>query len=231
MGLFDHSRHEPEFNITMVPAINTFVHVVISGRSVQDVPIDEISSTKFVTRPMQNIEIGTSAIVDYENTAGHFRFASTCIEANTVFTSFSIPREIREIGTYIRSANLLEAMVRIKWRYAPDGAGYGYFSDDTFTSISNDGATMILPRNVKLGTLLEVQIYLAKSTAIRIAKITSIKKVIITSGVFQRSLEKFEVVMDFVHDRKLNDREIADYINGRQTGYRKRAMTDLTRKT
>jgi hypothetical protein len=207
----------PGANTAALPLANDFVNVIVPGMRTQSVPVEDINSETLVIRRMAGIVLGTAAIFDFRNGYGHFRFTAHCRETNANYTIVAVPAEIREIERFGESPNRLATLVKVRWRYAPDGKGNGNFINDTMIGLNLEGGSLLFVRDLRPGTLIEVEIQLEGSeTCTRIAKIRKMEKVQIESGTFKKKAAKFRGELEFVKDDLQESQKIDGFIAGCQ---------------
>ncbi len=148
----------PILDKNKLPLINAFVEVSLGGRSCA-VPVEEICQKFIEVRKLPGCAIGASATFDYKTATGRYRFRAECTSIIGDHSSFALPQEIRTIETFPTFTNKfrLETVLTVQFRYAPDGVGYGEFKPARTKNLSADGVALVIGRELKKGTQMEIK--------------------------------------------------------------------------
>jgi hypothetical protein len=225
-GLFAKNDSTPAAPIHggSLPLVNDYVKMIVAGMRAQSIAVDEINSRRLITRRIDGVVAGTVAIVDYDNGGGHFRFSATCSDASSNRSTFAVPNEIKEIEQFAQRAYKLKTFVNVRWRYAPDGVGNGNFIKDSLGGLSRDGGSLLFTRDLRAGTLFEIELELGGSkNQTRIGKLITMKPLDIEPGMFSKKSEKFRGEIEFVRDAA-KDQAVLDFISARQADDRHRCF-------
>jgi hypothetical protein len=151
-------------NSDHLPELNSFIDVAIGGKT-ELLPIEVIEKGAFVVRRPSLAVVGSQALFNYSNGVGRFRFRADCTAVGSCTATFALPKEISVIEKFgeKRRHFRLKRSLPVCFRYAPDGVGYGSFSESSLTDISSVGVGLIVPLALKTGTLIEMRINLPGS--------------------------------------------------------------------
>jgi c-di-GMP-binding flagellar brake protein YcgR len=112
----------------------------------------------------------------------------------------------------------LDAIVNGEWRFAPGGIGTGEFGKATIRDISRGGCSLILDRELKPRTGVEVRMRLRpEGEALTLLGEVMRHEKIPTSGKYSHGLR-------FHGIRPAEDQAIIDFINRRQADLRSRGL-------
>jgi c-di-GMP-binding flagellar brake protein YcgR len=132
---------------------------------------------------------------------------------------FALPFEItvvQKLRDNRRGIRLKHALP-IVWRYAPDGVGYGEFTKSTAVDISAGGLALIVPRELRVGTLVEIKFDFGSSAFTVIGSLAR-PTVQMASGKFVAGIA--------LRVSPAQANAIDDFILTRQRGQRKRDIAD-----
>jgi c-di-GMP-binding flagellar brake protein YcgR len=113
----------------------------------------------------------------------------------------------------------LRCALKVSWRYAPDGVGHGDFLSATTADISAAGSALVVPRELKSGTQLEIAFEFKRAG--RVALIGTI-----TRPSQPKPSGKFVAGVAFRAISQTQANAIRDFIASRQDGQRKRSIAD-----
>jgi hypothetical protein len=200
------------------PEIHSFVEIGIGGRTEREsVAVNEITPAYVATRPVAGMLVGAVADFLYINPTGKFRFSTVCTRIGAEQAYFKLPTEIKTIEnfadrrTYVRVA----CVIPVQWRYAPDGQGYGEFLAASMMDISRGGASLVVGRELKVGSQVEVRFTL-KSKAVPVVEVCQVMRAakIETSdrnaaGIrfIEIDHSEAEMLSTFVHERQTQRRD------------------------
>jgi hypothetical protein len=140
-----------------MPVINDFVDVAMGGKT-DTVCFENVAKTGFETRSPANAAVGGTALFNYGNRIGRFRFRTQCIKTDGKHATFALPDEIIVIERFDEKRRnfRLRMLMNVQWRYAPDGVGYGPYVRSNTLDISAQGARLDVGRELRKGTLVEI---------------------------------------------------------------------------
>jgi hypothetical protein len=164
MNLFEAMRSRSKskaINSDHLPELNAFVDIAVGGKT-ESVPVERIGRTELATRLPSRATVGAKALFNYLNGRGSFRFYAECTAIEGRTATFALPHEItvlQRIRDRRRGVRLKFALP-VTWRYAPDGIGYGEFTKSFLVDISNGGGALMVQRELRTGTLVEINLNL-----------------------------------------------------------------------
>ena len=206
---------------TKLPQVNSFVDVVVGGRSARSVTVEACSAKGIVTRDVLG-RPGEVATLIYNTNAGRFRLQTKIVAANSSSTQFEYPKRVDLIGAATgaqkRSSVRLDTLVTGSWRFAPGGKGTGEFTRATIRDISRGGCAITGDRPLKHGTMVEVKLQLKENVApiVLLAEVMRHQE-IKTSGKHSHGV-RFHGV------RPEEDHAIIEFINRKQAELRSRGL-------
>jgi hypothetical protein len=204
-----------------LPLVNSFVEIALAGsRGRISVPISDITRETLVTRPVAGITPGIAADFLYTNDIGKFRFATVCSAVDTDATIFALPTTIKTIQSFgdRRSASRVPWLIPVQWRYAPDGVGYGPFLDASMMDLSRGGASLVVGRELKAGSQVEVRFSLKSKEEpfIELCQVVRAAKI--------ETSDKNAAGIRFVEIDRENERILSEFVNERQALRRDRGV-------
>jgi c-di-GMP-binding flagellar brake protein YcgR len=204
-----------------LPQLHSFVDVMVVGRPVQSVTVDSIGPKGIVTRDALG-RVGESAVLVYNAQAGRFRAETKILAVTATSTQFETPRKITLIGAATgmqkRQSVRLDTIVSGEWRLAPSGVGVGEFAKATIRDISRGGCSLIMDREVKLHSSVEVRMKLRpEGPPLTLLGEVMRHEQIKTSGKQSHGLR-------FHGLRPDEDQAIVEFINRRQADLRNRGL-------
>jgi len=210
-----------EVDSDRLPDVNSFIDVATGGRT-EYLPIESIGSASIVVRRPAKAVVGTSALFNYSNRVGRFRFYANCTQLTEKMATFDLPISItviEQFGNKRRNVRLKTALP-VTWRYAPDGSGYGNFYDGNSVDISCVGMSLLVPRELRAGTQVEIRFDLSDG-----------QKPFTVIGTLTRPTQpaargRFSAGMSFKNIRPTEENRLAEFILARQRGQRKRALAE-----
>ncbi len=204
-----------------LPQLHAFVEAIVGGRPVQSVAVESVGPKGIVTRDALG-SVGETAVLVYVAQSGKFRAESRITGVTATSTQFDTPRKLTLIGASTGSQKRqnvrLDAIVAGDWRFATGGVGAGEFSKATLRDISRGGCSLIVDRELKLHTKVEIRMRLPSEAA----PLTALGEVmrheeIKTSGKHSHGLR-------FLGLRPDEDQAIIEFINRRQADLRSRGL-------
>jgi hypothetical protein len=207
--------------LSKMPQLHSFVDVVVAGRPVRSVTVESVGAKGVVTRDALG-SVGETAILVYNASAGRFRMETKIAAVSANSTQFDPPKRLSLIGaasgSQKRQSVRLDALVTGEWRFAPGGVGTGEFLKATIRDISRGGCSLIVDRELKLHTKVEVKMNLksAPPAQVFLGEVMRHEK-IKTSGKFSHGLR-------FHGLRPDEDQAIIEFINRRQADLRSRGL-------
>jgi c-di-GMP-binding flagellar brake protein YcgR len=210
-----------------MPALNSFVTVAKAGTaSSSQVTVEEIGAKTFATTlGTVGREPGTAAIFTYTSGTGKHRFRTRIVGSKGELVVYEMPGTIDRIGAAAaaggsqkRSTVRLETTVPGQWRFSRNGKGYGSFSRANITDISRTGVSLIIDRELRKGTQVEVSLALntGKATMLLLGEVMRVAP-IAASGKHSHGLRFHGVA-------PADDKAIMDFINKRQAERRSRGL-------
>ncbi|HTX57806.1 MAG TPA: PilZ domain-containing protein [Candidatus Acidoferrales bacterium] len=183
--------------------------------------VESVGAKGVVTRDALG-RVGETAVLIYNAAAGRFRMETKIAAVTATSTQFDPPRRISMIGaasgSQKRQSVRLDAIVTGEWRFAPGGVGTGEFGKATIRDISRGGCSLIVDREIKLHTKVEVRIKLrAEGSGLTLLGEVMRHEKIQTSGKFSHGLR-------FHGLRPDEDQAIIEFINRRQAELRSRGL-------
>jgi hypothetical protein len=184
---------------------------------------ETLGSTSFEVTAQRGVVAGTIATFTYGNSVGKFRFAATCLAPGEDFATFALPSRIETIQVYgggaeQRASKRLEATVIAYWRHAHAGKGTGEFTRASLTDISRSGASLIVEREMRQGTQVEVRFTLNSGSA----PLTLVGEVMRLSKLGVST--KHSLGLKFLEPSEADVRAITEFINKRQAERRSRGL-------
>lgn len=213
------ARFAPKLTLTQqLPLVNSFVEIALNGsrRSIS-VPIDAIDDNGLTTRQLADLRPGSSADFVYTNEVGRFHFKTVCSQVEESAAIFALPAEIKTIESFDdrRQSARVPWLIPVEWRYAPDGVGYGEFLKASMMDLSGGGASLVVGRELKPGSQVEVRFTLKSKTepfvelchVVRAAKIETSDKNAAGIRFVQIDAADERVLNEFVLERQALRRE------------------------
>ena len=206
-----------------LPQVNSFVDVVMIGHGPRgSVCVEALSERSLVVRALEGMRVGGTGVFSYANAAGRFRFSSKCVAVRGATAVFALPERVEALQVFTeakqRAAVRLDATVPAQWRFAPGGRGSGDYVRGSLTDISRSGASLIVDRDVKKGSFVEV----------RFAVSTAASPLVLLGEVMRNSplesSKKISLGLRFHGMKAEEDRAIMEFINKRQAERRNRGL-------
>ena len=206
-----------------LPAVNSFVDVVMIGHGPRgSVCVEALNERSFVVGALAEMRVGGTGVFSYDNAAGRFRFSSKCVAVRGATAVFALPERVETLQAFTeakqRAAVRLDATVPAQWRFAPGGKGSGDYVRASLTDISRSGASLIVDRDVKKGSFVEV----------RFAVSTAATPLVLLGEVMRNSplesSKKISLGLRFHGMKAEEDRAIMEFINKRQAERRNRGL-------
>jgi hypothetical protein len=205
-----------------LPALNSFVALAMTGGGPRgSVSVETIGEQNLSVSVLPGIKAGGTGIFSYENSRGRFRFSSRCLDVRAAAV-FSIPVRVETLQTFsgasARTAVRLDATVPAQWRFAPGGKGSGEYVRASLTDISRSGASLIVDRDVRVGTLVEARF----SIGTLAAPVVLLGEVMRSEAI--ESTKKTSLGLRFQGITPDEDRAIMEFINRRHAERRNRGL-------
>jgi len=206
-----------------LPAVNSFIDVVMIGHGPRgSVCVEALNERSFVVGALAELRVGGTGVFSYDNAAGRFRFSSKCVAVRGATAVFALPERVETLQAFTeakqRAAVRLDATVPAQWRFAPGGRGSGDYVRASLTDISRSGASLIVDRDVKKGSFVEV----------RFAVSTAATPLVLLGEVMRNSplesSKKISLGLRFHGMKAEEDRAIMEFINKRQAERRNRGL-------
>ncbi|HTU71492.1 MAG TPA: PilZ domain-containing protein [Candidatus Baltobacteraceae bacterium] len=182
--------------------------------------MESVGAKGIVTRDALG-KVGEVAVLIYNAAAGRYRMETKIAAVTATSTQFDPPRRLNLIGAATgaqkRQNVRLDAIVTGEWRFAPGGVGNGEFARATIRDISRGGCSLILDREIRLHTTVEVKLRLKVDAPLTLLGEVMRHEKIEKSGKFSHGLR-------FQGLRPDEDQAIIDFINRRQAELRSRGL-------
>jgi hypothetical protein len=206
-----------------LPQVNAFIDLVVpSGGPRGSVCVESLSDRTFSVSALHGIKPGGVAVFAYSNTLGRFRFSSKCVALRGHSAVYAVPDRVETLevfsGAQKRAAVRIDATVPCQWRFAPGGKGSGDYVRASLTDISRSGASLIVDREVKRGTLVESRFTLSTAAS----PLVLLCEVMRSSAI--ESSKKVSLGIQFQGIKPEEDRAIMEFINKRQAERRSRGL-------
>ena len=215
----------PSIPASKLPNANAFVDIVVAGRTSRSVSVDSITAKGIVVRGVIG-RSGETAVMLYDSGHGRLRAAKKITGASGDRTTLALPARVTSAssspgsggGAQKRQTVRLDALVPGTWRFAPGGKGTGEFVKANIRDISRGGCSLILDRELKRGTSVEVQLRLREGGAplVLLGEVMRQER-IASSGRFSHGLR-------FHGIRPEEDHAIVEFINRKQAELRSRGL-------
>ena len=204
-----------------LPQLHSFVDAVVGGRPARSVTVESVGAKGVTTRDALG-RVGETAILIYTASAGRYRMETKVAAVTASTTQFDPPRRLILIaaasGSQKRQSVRLDAIVTGVWRFAPKGVGTGEFVKATIRDISRGGCSLIIDRELKPHTTVEVRMALKPENP----GMTLLGEVMRHEKI--KSSGKFSHGLRFQGLRPDEDQAIIDFINRRQSELRSRGL-------
>ena len=223
-SLFGGGRSIPP---SKLPTLHAFVDVVVAGRSARSVSVDAVGPKGIVIRGIIGRQ-GESAVIIYDTAHGRYRCSSRITGANGDRTTLAMPDRVSPAsaggggggggGAQKRQTVRLDALVPGGWRFAPGGKGTGEFVKANIRDISRGGCSLILDRELKRSSTVEVQLRLREGAPALVLLGEVMRQEHIPSS------NRYSHGLRFHGIRPEEDHAIVDFINRRQSELRSRGL-------
>jgi hypothetical protein len=206
-----------------LPQPNSFVDIAMTnGGPRGSVCVESINERGVTVSSLPGMSVGGTAVFLYQNLVGKFRFSAKCAGVRGNAAAFALPDRVETLqlfeGAKHRAAVRLDATVPAQWRFAPAGRGTGDYVRASLTDISRSGASLIVDRDVRRETFVEVRF--AVSTAA--APLVVLGEVRRSAGI--EGTKKSSLGLRFQGLKPDEDRAIMEFINKRQAERRNRGL-------
>lgn len=213
------SKGVPESLRAKLPQLHGSTELVITGGGARgSVVFESLGEKTFTVDALPGLRPGQTGIFSYHNAAGQFRFSAKCTEIKGHEAVFALPERIETIKLFPeahkRAAVRLDATVPGQWRYAPGGKGMGDWARGSISDISRTGASLIVDREVRTGTYVEIRFAVSSTTApfvllgevMRASKIEASGKVLLGLRFHGLKPEEDRAIMEFINKRQAERR-------------------------
>jgi len=205
-----------------LPMLNSFIDVMVGGRPARQVTVESVSAKGIVTKEVLG-KVGESAVLVYQAKTGRYRAQTKISTVTSASTQFDAPKKVSLIGTAPSGAGKrqsvrLDAIVSGSWRFAPSGVGKGEFVKATIRDVSRGGCSLIIDRELKHGTQVEVQMQLKDG----MEPLTMLGEVMRHEQI--KSSGKHSHGLRFHGIRPGEDQAIVEFINRKQSELRSRGL-------
>lgn len=201
-----------------LPQLHAFLDVFVGGRPPQHVIVEAVDERGILLAGVLGVA-GEAATLVYTTPAGKFRAETRVVSVgeNMLLEGIRSPENVGAGGGQKRRDVRLDALVQGAWRFAPGGKGIGDFGKCSIGDISRGGCSVIVDRELRAGTQIEVRLYLKAAETLELLAEVMRHHTIAQSGKHSHGVR-------FVGLRPAEDREIADFINRRQSDLRNRGL-------
>jgi hypothetical protein len=212
----------PELRAKLPPS-QAFIDVIVMGGGPPgSVAFEALGEKTFTIGSLPGLQTGQIAMFSYQNATGKFRFSAKCVSVKGLQASFALPERIETVQVFPevqkRSAVRLDATVPGQWRYAPGGKGIGDWARGSLNDISRSGSSLIVDREVKTGTFVEIRFAVSSQAA----PLVLLGEVMRTSKI--EASGKVSLGLRFHGLKADEDRAIMEFINKRQAERRSRGL-------
>lgn len=218
-SLFKPAPKAAKASVDRLPPLHAFVDVTVAARGMRSVSVEDVSETGIVVGDVVG-RSGETGVFVYQNQFGKFRCAAKILEVKDGWTYFDAPSRIEAMGggAQKRSSVRMDTLVPGFWRMAPGGKGVGEFLKGNVRDISRGGCALIMDRQCKTGSMLEIKLSL-RSEGPPLCVLGEVMRCeqIPTSGKFNHGLR-------FHGLRPAEDQAILDFINRKLTDLRNRGL-------
>jgi hypothetical protein len=206
-----------------LPNVNSFVDLTMTGGGPRgSVCLEGIADRNLIVGALPGTTVGATGVFSYSNSVGRFRFSAKCVALRGPNALFALPERVETLqvfaGATQRNAVRIEATVPAQWRYAPAGRGHGDYARGSLTDISRSGASLIVDREMKKGTYLEVRFALSSAAS----PLVLLGEVMRSSSI--ETTKKISLGLRFHGVKNEEDRAIMEFINRRQAERRNRGL-------
>jgi c-di-GMP-binding flagellar brake protein YcgR len=106
----------------------------------------------------------------------------------------------------------------VQWRYAPDGEGYGPFLDASMMDLSRGGASLVVGRELKVGSRVEVRFVLKSKSEpfVELCQVVRAAKI--------ETSDKNAAGIQFMEIDRQNEQILAGFVTERQALRRSRGV-------
>ena len=205
-----------------LPQLHSFVDVIVRGHPSAHVVVEAVDDRGVLLRG----ELGSAgevATIVYTTSSGKYRAQSRVASIVGSNTLFERPSAIDLVGAATGAAQKrqtvrMDTLVQGAWRLAPGGKAVGDFARCSIGDISRGGCSVILDRELKAGTQIEVRLDL-KSGISQVELLAEVMRhqVISQSGKHSHGVR-------FMGVRPSEDQAIVEFINRRQSDLRNRGL-------
>lgn len=205
-----------------LPVLNSFIALAVPGGGPRgSVSVETIGEQNLSVSTLPGLKAGATGIFSYENSHGRYRFSARCLDVRGAAV-FALPVRVETLqtfaGTSARTAVRLDATVPAQWRFAPGGKGSGEYVRASLTDISRSGASLIVDRDVRIGTQVETRF----SISTHAAPIVLLGEVMRSEAI--ESTKKTSLGLKFQSVTPDEDRAIMEFINRRHAERRNRGL-------
>lgn len=204
-----------------LPQLHAFIDVVAGGRSGEHVVVESVDARGILVAGTVG-RAGETATLVYTTPVGRFKAKTRIAAVEGANTLLALPRDVTTIGAATgeqkRQSVRMDALVSGSWRFAPGDKGSGEFTKCSIRDISRGGCSVILDRELKFGTKIEVRLHLSSSAQ----PLTLLAEVMRHQIIPQSGKHSHGV--RFQGLRPAEDQAIVDFINRRQSDLRNRGL-------
>lgn len=208
--------------LSKLPMLNSFIDVMVGGRPAQQVTVESVGPKGIVTKEALG-RVGETAVLVYQAKTGRYRAQTKILTVGATSTQFETPHKVSLIGAVTgaqkRQTVRLDTIVPGSWRFAPGGVGTGAFVKATIRDVSRGGCSLIIDRELKMHTQVEVQMQIREGGAPPLTMLGEVMRheQIKTSGKHSHGLR-------FHGIRPGEDQAIVEFINRKQSELRSRGL-------
>ncbi len=206
-----------------LPQVNSFIDVTMTGGGPRgSVCLESLNERNFSVGGLPGTKPGATGVFSYANPVGRFRFSAKCVALRGGTAVFAVPDRVETLqvfsGTQKRTAVRIQTTVPAQWRFAPEGKGNGDYARGSLTDISRSGASLIVDREVKKGTFVEMRFALSTAAS----PLVLLGEIMRSSNV--ETTKKIALGLRFRGVRPEDERSIMEFINKRLSERRNRGL-------
>jgi hypothetical protein len=206
-----------------LPQVNSFIDLTMAGGGPRgSVCLESMDERNITVGGLPGTRPGATGVFSYTNPVGRFRFSAKCVALRGGTAVFAVPDRVETLqvfsGAQKRSAVRIQATVPSQWRFAPGGKGNGDYMRGSLTDISRSGASLIVDREVKKGSFVEMRFALSTAAS----PLVLLGEIVRSSNV--EPTKKLSLGLRFHGVKPEEDRAIMEFINKRLSERRNRGL-------
>lgn len=212
-------KKSPQQLRAMLPQTHAQIDVMVRGGSKGQVFFEGSTLKTFTTSALPGLTVGATVVFSYKTASGRYRFSAPCVKLAPPQAIFDMPASIQQLEKFavVKRTNVrLDTTTTCQWRFAPTGKIETDYRPGSITDISRSGASLIIERELKAGTQLELKIALGAAPVAFRGEVKRIVKV--------ENTNKTSHGVQFAPLTPAQDKAIIEFINRRQTDLRNRGL-------